>query len=318
MQAVKLGSKKALMIVSDTIKNDIRHKLTTHLELMLNEKKFDILNCNDLEKLKDFSLFTLSTTGNKYWLFLTTYNDRKYCVLINPKKDQMYLVRYRFENSLFSDTVLEGEAVKNEKGDKWYFLISDISVYKGIKIKNTSFDQRQDTLRLIMEKEYKEDEALNPMILINKPYLETNFVKHFMEEQLKYIPFKVSGIYFKSNDIYKNDLLYLIDKQKQIETKRKIVKQTEKVMKKQEEQPIDGNSVLWVKKTDFPDVYEIFKKENSGKVGFASIPDLKTSQFMNEELSNVDGGFFECVWDDQFQKWRPIKSAEEPILEKVI
>ena len=137
MQAVKLGSKKALMIVSDTIKNDIRHKLTTHLELMLNEKKFDILNCNDLEKLKDFSLFTLSTTGNKYWLFLTTYNDRKYCVLINPKKDQMYLVRYRFENSLFSDTVLEGEAVKNEKGDKWYFLISDISVYKGIKIKIT-------------------------------------------------------------------------------------------------------------------------------------------------------------------------------------
>lgn len=304
MQAVKLGSKKALMIVSDTIKNDIRYKLTTHLELKLNEKKFNILHLNDLEKLKDFSLFTLSTTGNKYWLFLTTYNERKYCVLFSPKKDQMFLVRYRFDASLFSDTVFEGEAIKNNKGDKWYFLISDILIYKGIKIKNTSFDQRQDTLRLIMEKEYKEDSALNPMILINKTYLETNFLKDFMEEQLKHIPFKVSGIYFKSNDIYKNDLLYLLDEEKKQDIKKKkneIIKvKTEEVVNK------DTNSLLWVRKTDFPDVYEVFKKENKEKVGFASIPDLKTSQFMNDSLSSKNGDFFECIWDSQFEKWRPV------------
>lgn len=302
MQAVKLGSKKALMIVSDTIKNDIRYRLTAHLELTLNEKKFDILHYNDLEKLKNFPVFTLSTTGNKYWLFLTTYNDRKYCVLMNPKKDQMYLVRYRFDNSLFSDTVLEGEAIKNDKGDKWYFLVSDISVYKGIKIKSTSFSQRQETLRLIMEKEYKPDEALNPMILITKPYLEINYVKHFIEEQIKYIPFKVSGIYFKSEDLYRNDIVYLLDEDKQ-----------PTVIKKKEVKPIthntnienESNRVLWVNKTDFPDVYEIYKEKNKEKMGFASIPDLKTSQFMNESLENKSGRLFICVWDSTFEKWRP-------------
>lgn len=312
MQAVKLGSKKALMIVSEDIKNDIRSRLTTHLELKLNEKKFDIFHFNDLEKLRNFSLFTLSTTGNKFWLFLTTYNDRKYCVLLNPKKDQMYLVRYRFDNSLFSDTVMEGEAVKNNVGDKWYFLISDISVYKGIKVKNTSFSQRLDILRIIMEKEYKPDEALNPMILINKTYCDTNYLKHFLEVQIKYIPFKVSGIYFKTDDSYNNDLLYLLDEtENKSQTKQNKVnyKSANKEKQKEVKDEIDnkdGKSILWLRKTDFPDVYEVFKQQNKDKVGFASIPDLKTSKYMNETLSKTDGFYYECVWDEGFDKWRPI------------
>ena len=319
MEAVKLGSKKALMIKCDSIRNDIKTKLISHLELKFNEKKFDILNFNDLEKLKNFSLFSLSTNGNKFWLFLTTYNDRKYCVLINPKKDQMYLVRYRFDTSLFSDTVFEGEAIKNNKGDKWYFLINDISIYKGIKIKNTSFSQRQETISSIMEKEHKLDDALNPMILIQNPYIETEYLKHFLEEQMKCIPFKVSGIYFKSDDNTRKDLLFLLDENKKMTSTMTVNKKKISVVKTDvSSKNVDkiGNidetnsvSILWVKKTDFPDVYEISKKNNDDRIGFASIPDMKTSQYMNSVLTSIDGSYFECYWDDTFSKWRPIKLA---------
>ena len=52
----------------------------------------------------------------------------------------MYKINLNFDSELFDGTLIDGQAVKKKDG-KWYFIMNDIYMYKGLNIISNSFDE---------------------------------------------------------------------------------------------------------------------------------------------------------------------------------
>jgi phage pi2 protein 07 len=63
--------------------------------------------------------------------------------------------------------------------------------------------------------------------------------------------------------------------------------------------------ILYITKTDIPDVYDLFENKNDSKIGIAHIPNLKISHYCKE---NIIEPFTKvcCIYNNKFDKWIPI------------
>jgi hypothetical protein len=68
---------------------------------------------------------------------------------------------------------------------------------------------------------------------------------------------------------------------------------------------------MWLRKTDQPDVYDIYDTENSlQKQGTALVSSLSVSKMLRAIFKNmnvVTSVSFLCKYDPAFQKWIPMK-----------
>jgi hypothetical protein len=70
----------------------------------------------------------------------------------------------------------------------------------------------------------------------------------------------------------------------------------------------EGRKEFQVRKTNLPDVYELFNADMSF-VGFASVPSLTISKFMREAFRSkniVDCVNIVCEYSERFNKWLPV------------
>ena len=92
----------------------------------VTSKYYNFLNKKNLSEIQDGEFrVSLSSFGKKYILFLIKINDRRYSILINKKNEIMVTCQYKFHQSLYDGTLLDGELVKNEN-NKWIFIVNDI------------------------------------------------------------------------------------------------------------------------------------------------------------------------------------------------
>ena len=113
MKPIKLGNGKALQITEvQTIR-----EITTLLKkygVDIEYKRYHFLDKNRAQELKSTKhSFVLNTFGTKYLLFLTKVNSKNYAIYVNRKNESFYYVKTRFLDELYSDTILEGEALSN-------------------------------------------------------------------------------------------------------------------------------------------------------------------------------------------------------------
>ena len=62
---------------------------------------------------------------------------------------------------------------------------------------------------------------------------------------------------------------------------------------------------LYLTRTLIPDVYDLSEKENTTKIGIAHIPNLKISQYCNDNIKDKPLKF-NCIMCNRFKKWIPI------------
>lgn len=296
----------------------------------------------------------IRSNGNPYFLYFTRYEDVNQIMYIDKKvqpgyqKPRIIITKGQFEDSIFENTLLEGEMVKDKK-NQWIFLINDVMMYKGKYLKDMLLPQRLSYAHELLSQHYRPDPIMDVCIYQVKKYVPCT--KRCLESLIQFaekLPYTNRGIYFVPLTMkYKPKLINFNDEL--IKTVYRKVKDCPEFMEKpkltesrarsednsvvstpvrsttpslppleMEKQVIpsdlqleDNERIIWLRKTEQPDVYDMYEQENSQqKMGIASVPTLATSKMLRSVFKNLNVATSVCFlgkMDPSFQKWIPLK-----------
>ena len=285
----------------------------------------------------------IRSNGNPYFLYFTRYEDVNQIMYIDKKvqpgyqKPRIIITKGQFEDSIFENTLLEGEMVKDKK-NQWIFLVNDVIMYKGKYLKDMLLPQRLSYAHEMFRQHYQPDPIMDVCIYQVKKYVPCT--KTSVEQLIQFaekLPYTNRGIYFVPLTMkYKPKLINFNDEL--IKTVYRKVKDCPEFMEKpmemtstpprsttpalpvveMEKQVIptdlaleEDERVIWLRKTEQPDVYDMYEQENSQqKMGIASVPGLLTSKMLRSVFKNLNVATsvcFLCKRDASLQKWIPLK-----------
>lgn len=304
-EPVTFGSKRALKIVSSELAEQIKTAVEEKLGSKITDKNYVLLNETTISKIQKSSLVSYNTLGQRYLLFLTIVNAKKYCVFINRKNGMMIIVRFRFAERFFSEnTVFDGELIKMTNGS-WVFLIS--SPFNCEIIDDPTC--------------FQSDENVDVCMLLGKRWFDLSKLAALEDP---------SG--YRSKLPYASAITGLVFSEEGADVKIVYIFQDcRKATQKTEKKAVDTNvgtgasagagsgassangtdPVFKIVETDLPDVYELFTKTGSKSIGYAAIPDLQTSEFVCELFENKTQNdiFVKCRFNEKFEKWVPFAIA---------
>lgn len=322
--------------------NDTKRLLTDKLNqygINILKKHFDKFTPEIEKKIKQTKhLISLKSNGNPYLLFLTRFNGVDTAMYVDKKIQHNYFLpriiidRLSFKNTLFEDTIIDGEMVKIND-DRWLFVMNDLFVYRSRKMNKFSLLQRLKKLHEILETKYFPIPNQKYAIQIKKYFKGIDEALAFRDE----LEYTSRGIQYKPvNNRFKyilknfDDSLITDVKRVKYSSTNKFLegsavllneKPTERIEEVYDincKQPLpmvpsatvqSGSLIkaLQLQKTDQPDVYKLFEEDSD--IGIASVSTMKTSKMLSKAFANVnlnEKKLFECEFSEKFQKWVPI------------
>ena len=354
---ITFASGSALNIKSQDIKKDILTSIEDLCQLKIIQKHFDKLDYNSFSKLNSNPyLASLKTNGNPYYLYLTKYDFINQCIFIDKKVQagyflpRMIISRFEFCESLFNNTLLEGEMLKNEKG-QWIFIINDIIVHNNYYLEKMNFLKRLSLLHDIMNTKFRCDKNDICYFQIKK-YVTYNNLQYLVKEFLPSLSYTCRGIYFqplylKFKGILNNFDDSLITEVSRIKYQNSGVFISKKVDSDKSLKSLDvtdlskktsfknvlscstfrSNSsstnslssisddkkMFLVEKTELPDVYNLYDCHTNQKHGIACVPYMETSKLLLTLFhdTNLNNRLvMECEYKKYFNKWVPLNLIE--------
>ena len=301
--------------------------------------QYDHLDIDRLEYLKKSPYYiTTKTVGKQYFLLLTKFDRNKCCFLISREVNPtIFSLKLRFGTNLFSDTLMEGELIK-DNSDMWIFMVSDLYIDCGNRC-NGILSNRISNIHKLLTTGYKKDKGMDIFSIQVKKffkYQDCRYINQFVEG----LSYPIRGLTFvpecnlsakRKNIFVANDKFTITiqgGKQKSQSYIQKkspeehcsssesvesysdddITRQPE-LFKKQEHTVSYGNFLI--KKTGKPDVYELYISDGGESIsyyGYACMNTLKTSQFMSTLFSSnpeKERIFVKCRFHTIFKKWIP-------------
>jgi hypothetical protein len=319
MKPVKLGNEKALQITNALHIQELTNRISQY-GIDIEYKRYHFLDKNRANELKQKEhSFVLNTYGAKYLLFLTYVNFKPYALYINRKNSTFFLVKTRFDVSLYQDTIFEGETIKIN--EKWYFYVGDCLVYKKANIVVQSYTKRYEILGNILANDYVSDSYMEPFELIRKDKYEYDDIMGVKNSLISTLPFRVNGYVFKCLEMASYDILYIFPecRNKQPEDGNSpphaVVDDAKTPQSSQQVVPVQLKSkdeaTFLMKKTEFPDVYEIYMFDSSNskkaKVGYAGIPNIECSVMVKNWFLEKDEIYAKCKKNPVNEKWIPVQ-----------
>jgi L-rhamnose mutarotase len=327
-----LGNEKALQITNALHIQELTNKISQY-GIDIEYKRYHFLDKNRANELKQKEhSFVLNTYGAKYLLFLTYVNFKPYALYINRKNSTFFLVKTRFDVSLYQDTMLEGETIKIN--DKWYFYVGDCLVYKKANLVVKSYSNRYEILGNILANDYVSDPYMEPFELIRKDKYEYEDIMGVKNVLIGKLPFRVNGYVFKCLEAASYDILYIfpecrnggnssppltpITSQSGENKSSTLVKQssddiieTSLQSLKQVQTKGKDEAKFLMKKTEFPDVYEIYMFDSTNskkaKVGYAGIPNIECSVMVKKWFIDKEEIYAKCKKNPVNEKWIPVQ-----------
>jgi hypothetical protein len=339
MKPVKLGNEKALQITNALHIQELTNRISQY-GIDIEYKRYHFLDKNRANELKQKEhSFVLNTYGAKYLLFLTYVNFKPYALYINRKNSTFFLVKTRFDVSLYQDTIFEGETIKIN--EKWYFYVGDCLVYKKANIVVKSYTTRYEILGNILANDYVSDSYMEPFELIRKDKFEYEDIIGVKNGLVGSLPFRVNGYVFKCLENASYDILYIFpecrNKQSDDESPKNVgnyrstltiappnggndSSQATRICSgnsndeiKQHQPKSKDEAKFLMKKTEFPDVYEIYMFDSSNskkaKVGYAGIPNIEYSVMVKNWFIDKDEIYAKCKKNQVNDKWIPVQLA---------
>ena len=189
-------------IKSSDTKTDILNDLKKY-NIQILEKhwyKLDERGTEHIQKMPH--LACLRSNGNPYYMYFTIYEDIPIIYYIDKKVQPGYqvpriiLTKGRWDESLFSNTLIEGEMVKDKFGG-WLFLINDVIVYKNRILSNESLPKRLELAFEILDKCHITDKIIDVCDFQVKQYAnDTQEGTDALFELAKQLPYTSRGIYY--------------------------------------------------------------------------------------------------------------------------
>lgn len=281
------------------------------------------------------------------------YVDKK--VQPGYQKPRMVVGRGQWSEELSDGTIFDGEMVKTtstEKTGSWIFLINDMIAYRGKMMEREHLPERLQMLRDILDNKYKPDATMDVCSYQVKRYAHaTQDGTSSLVELSKELPYTNRGIYYwPFSSKYKPKLHNFDDSL--VKTVSQNVKDTPdfrleitqspeavaatvpQVPSHTSKPPIivaatvptpvaaviatagPGESILWLRKTDYPDVFDVYPADNGiqsgNKLGVAYVKTLEDSRYLRDifRQATVTVCFpFRCIKDTEWNKWKPIALA---------
>jgi hypothetical protein len=336
---ISFSNRIAYNIKSNEHKDVVLEQLNNLYKIKILQKHHHDLNESNMKfALTGNHMMNLRSNGNRYYLYFTLYNDIEIIYFIDKKihpgyqRPRIILGRGLFDKKLFKNTLLDGEMVKC-KNDSWTFLINDIIVYEGRYLYNKQLPDRLDIIYHILEHQYTADNTIDVCNYKVKTYY------HMYKESIpqlvdtsKNLDYTCRGIYLWSYDLKYKPKLYNFDistivsvvrktkditefqlsHSKQHQLPRQSEKSSDDDTKGTEVAHSDGDRILYLVKTNEPDIYKIYETENilnTPSIGIALVQTLSVSKMLRNAFKdkNVMTCFkFRCVFDSKFDKWKPL------------
>ena len=378
MKPVKLGNEKALQITNALHIQELTNKINQY-GIDIEYKRYHFLDKNRANELKQKEhSFVLNTYGAKFLLFLTYVNFKPYALYINRKNATFFLVKTRFDVTLYQDTILEGETIKIN--EKWYFYVGDCLVYKNENIIVQSYVKRYEILGNILANEYVSDSYMEPFEIIMKDKYEYEDIIGVKNKLIGILPFRVNGYVFKCLENASYDILYIFPecRNKQADDGGGTVvpplpplfggnksstltatcrdgnksstltatcgggttvpplpplfegnksssncqeggamqSQVKPQLQKSSHMQPKGkdDATFLMKKTEFPDVYEIYMFDSSNskkaKIGYAGIPNIECSVMVKNWFLDKEEIYAKCKKNPVNDKWIPLQPVQ--------
>jgi hypothetical protein len=295
-------------------------------------------------------MLCIRSNGNPYFLYLTKLNFVNYCIFIDKKIQQGYsyprmiISHFQFNDSLFEDTVLDGEMVKTTEG-YWSYLVNDLVVYKAHHLTEQNLVKRINLLYELLEGSFTPNNTDICRVLVKKYFTYSNGID-MLHTHVQNVNYSCRGIYFKPlflkfRDVlinFDDNLVKKVERQKFKHLKSFMLKDDDVIVQKKDDDTSQSNEdtsscssysiekssceqskssddeneweqckAFLTRKTSLPDVYELYNS-NMTLCCYACIPSLITSRFMRNLFQNKN--IIDCVevqyrFDDKFKKWIP-------------
>ena len=301
--------------ISNTkVKHHILDIIKTKYGINLKYNHANILNDRSVNYIKNPHLISVKTTGTNYFLFLTKLNNINCCLYIDRKIKQGYTcpriisVNYFFDDSIFEDTLFDGEIVK-DTNNNWMFLISDIIIAEGKVQKNINISKRFNNIYDILGNKFKNEEEINICPILVKKLFKYSEYNELITSFIPKLTYGIRGLYFNSLNPKHHNHLFLYPK-----TKERMIPKTNKT-----EINISKHimKTFELRKTIQSEIYDLYCYNDKDIVKFdvARIPGLKITKLVNKLFDTNETVYVECKFNRNFNKWEPMN---ESVREKLI
>jgi hypothetical protein len=282
-------------------------------------------------------LVCLRSNGNPYYLCFMRYEDVPIIYFIDKKVQPGYqqprilLGRGRWDDRMYDNTVFDGEMVKDKYGS-WVFLINDVIAYQGQQMYAKALPERLELAIDALAKMQTPDPITDCCTFHVKRYAEAS--KEGVDaliDMSRELPYTSRGLYFWPHSLkYKPKLVNFDDNL--IKSVVRKVKDVPDFRCSTDPEPtpmpvllpvpevaitkthvLTTESLTWMRKTDLPDVYDVYAEKDSGgrgeKIGVALIPNLKVSKMMRSIFKETTVAVYIKMiseYDKKHDKWLPI------------
>jgi hypothetical protein len=326
-------------IKNDKYKKEILEEIYDKTGIKIIQKHFNYLQKKHFKKLNEIPhLISLKSNGNPYFLYLTKYNFNNVCIFIDKKIQsgyflpRMIIVYLQFSEELFTNTLFEGEMIK-DNNNNWLFILNDIFLYKNNLLNKINIINRLEIIYKILKTNYKNYELAVCDFQI-KRYFKYNQLEYMCNEFNNSLNYTNRGIYFTPLYFKFNNILYnfdnsLINNNKksknnynstfysniQHQNIQQQNTQNQNTQQQNTQQTINKlEKEFYFEKTDMPDVYNMYDLIDNEYIKLKEIPvinNIKTSHYL-KNLFNNENIFtkikINCI---QFKKndklkWKPI------------
>lgn len=224
---------------------------------------------------------------------------------------------HRFDEELYQkETVFMGYVFENT------YIVEDICVHLGVSVSNMPITQRLTMINNIIDHRYVPDPVIETRKIVSKDYVEYEYLRSFIE-QSRSLPYArhITGLRFcpinAGRPIIVNDTTELKADGVAIRHNGGGKTATAPGMGTYAGRhtivtnPKIDTCVFSVRKTDKPDVYELYLTDTTGTLRYydiACIPDKKTSQRV-KTIRPLQTSFnfnrISCVFNREFGRWTP-------------
>lgn len=316
-----------LSFCGEEVQNIVNSEAKQHIidllgkyDVKINDKRAYILNNKSVYFLeKTQHIISIKSTGTNYYLFFTNINNTNYCFYIDRKIKQGYTlpriisVKYRFDDVVFQDTLIDGELIKNDE-NYWMFLINDMLIYKGQKLE-CNIVNRFNKIYDMLKNHYIIDRNIDICPLQVKKLFLYNQYDFLITQFIPSLPYKTKGLYFNTLNTKHANQLYIFNDENKRENVVPYNKKKSDNIDKQNLENNDSKKIFKIVKTNQTEIYDLYcKMDNEDKLtkhNVACVPNLKASKFMKKLLSTNLHAFVYCTFNSKFNKWEPISSCPE-------
>lgn len=315
---ISFCDRKANNVRNDQFKSEILQQIKNNYGYDIDYKPYRVLNPSIIKCVdKNPHILSVRTVGNSYFLYLTQFDGVNYCLFIDKKIEapkhnfpRILHANYNFSQELYTGTLLEGELI-HDTTNNWYFVLSDILVYKNEVLQNKIITNKTELLYYILQNQYTPNLVTDVCPFQVKKLFSYKDVDYLLNNFIPNLPYGIRGICFNTYNAKYSSYIYLLNKDEQ---PKRVINPDNQERRRPYARPTENTnriiSTFKIIQTNTSEIYDLYCLNGSNvfKYGVAYVGDSSHRQFLKNTCNKK--GFdthVDCYYLPKRRKWKPFQ-----------